>query len=155
MLEDLSEQIRLCLGRAEEAKRRAAAAKEPEARSDFLTMERSWLQLARSYQIGESVGTFIHSLPERPVLHPFDSETLVRQSAGAIFAKDRDTRMIVANPACLRIIGKPWADIRGRSDIEWHHDRVQAKAILANDRLIIESEQSHEYEEPFDTPLGH
>jgi len=155
MLENLSEQVRLCLERAAEAKRRAdEAEEEPEARSDFLTMERRWLLLARSYQIGASVDTFIHSPPDQPVLHPFDSRTLLRQSAGAIFAKDADSRMIVANPACLRIIGKPWADIRGRNDIEWHHDRVQAQTIVANDRLVIESEQAHEYEEPFDTPLG-
>ena len=154
MLENLSEQVRLCLERAEEAKQRADEAQDLEARSDFLTIQRHWLLLAHSYQIGESVDILVHSRPERAVLHPFDSHALLRQSAGAIFAKDAESRMIIANPACLRIIGKPWADIHGRSDIEWHHDRVQAQAIVANDRLVIESEQAHEYEEPFDTPLG-
>src|SRR5262245_5708354 len=99
MLEGLSEEIRLCFDRAAEAKRRADEAADPETRLDFLTIERRWLLLARSYQIGQSVDNFIHSLPERPVLHPFDSQTLLLQSAGAIFAKDADSRMIVANPA--------------------------------------------------------
>lgn len=77
------------------------------------------------------------------------------QSAGAaVYAKDTGSRMIFANQACLTLLGKSWTQMHGRSDVEWHLDRLQARAVLTNDQLVVESGQIHVYEEVFDTPVG-
>jgi hypothetical protein len=51
MLNNLSEQIRECLGHAEDCARRAGAQTDPKSKEDFLDMERRWLFLARSYNL--------------------------------------------------------------------------------------------------------
>jgi len=48
MLQNLSEEIRECLCRAEECKRLSKAALSPSAIEDYLNMEHRWLTLARS-----------------------------------------------------------------------------------------------------------
>jgi hypothetical protein len=48
LLENLRNEIRLCYERAAEAKQRADRVLDPEAKADFLNMERRWLLLARS-----------------------------------------------------------------------------------------------------------
>jgi len=48
MLQNLSEEIRECLRRAEECKRLSKTALTPSAIKDYLQMERRWLALARS-----------------------------------------------------------------------------------------------------------
>src|SRR5262245_25372039 len=58
MLNNLSEQVRLCYERAAEAKERAEQMLDPEAKADFLKMETRWLRLARSYQFGERLDDF-------------------------------------------------------------------------------------------------
>lgn len=58
MLQNLSEQIRLCYERAAEANQRAEEMTGPDAKADFLNIERCWLLLARSHQASESVGDF-------------------------------------------------------------------------------------------------
>jgi hypothetical protein len=47
VLENLSEKIRECHRHAEDCARQAAAQTDPEAKQDFLVMERRWLKLAR------------------------------------------------------------------------------------------------------------
>jgi len=59
LLQNLSDKIRLCYERAAEAKERADEMLAPEAKADFLNMERRWLLLARSYQFGERLGDFV------------------------------------------------------------------------------------------------
>ncbi len=58
MLQNLSEEISLCYERAAEAKQRADRLLDPEAKADFLNMERRWLLLARSYEFGERLDDF-------------------------------------------------------------------------------------------------
>jgi CheY-like chemotaxis protein len=58
VLQNLSEDIRLCYARAAEAKERADQMRDPEAKADFLNMERRWLLLARSYEFGERLDDF-------------------------------------------------------------------------------------------------
>jgi PAS domain S-box-containing protein len=58
MLNNLSEQIRNCYGRAEEARQQADATTDPALKATFLEMERRWLMLARSYGFTESLGDF-------------------------------------------------------------------------------------------------
>jgi hypothetical protein len=48
MLENLDQEVRECLRRAEESAERAKRAPNPDIRRDFLEMEGRWLKLARS-----------------------------------------------------------------------------------------------------------
>jgi PAS domain S-box-containing protein len=65
MLQNLSEQIRLCYARASEAKERAEETTDSEAKADFSNAERRWLLLARSYERSENLTDFIRAIPER------------------------------------------------------------------------------------------
>ncbi len=58
MLENLGQQVRECLRRAEESAERAKREPNPDIRRDFLEMEGRWLKLARSYQFLERLGSF-------------------------------------------------------------------------------------------------
>jgi hypothetical protein len=51
MLNNLSEQIRVCYRKAEDFARKAAAQTDPELKWDYLNLERRWLILARSYDL--------------------------------------------------------------------------------------------------------
>lgn len=66
-----------------------------------------------------------------------------------IYVKDRKNRLLYANPATLKTIGKPEAEILGRSEMEWHCDLQQAQAIMENDRRVMDSGQTEVMEETF------
>ena len=78
-------------------------------------------------------------------------KALTDSTTDLIFAKDREGRMIFANPATLRVIGKDWAEIRGRRDDEWHDRLDEAKSIIAHDRRVIETGKPEAFEENFTT----
>jgi PAS domain-containing protein len=65
MLEQLSDQIRVCYEHAAEAKAKADATNDPVLRAEFLDMERRWLTLARSYGYTESLEDFTTANSER------------------------------------------------------------------------------------------
>jgi hypothetical protein len=58
MLENLSEQVRECLRRAEDCAERVKREPNPSLKRDFLEMEGRWLKLARSYQFMEQLSSF-------------------------------------------------------------------------------------------------
>lgn len=58
MLEQFSDQIRMCYERAAEAKERADATNDPMLKAEFLNIERRWLTLARSYGFTQSLQDF-------------------------------------------------------------------------------------------------
>jgi hypothetical protein len=58
MLSNLSDQIRDCHHRAEEARQQADATTDATLKAIFLDMERRWLMLVRSYEFAESLGEF-------------------------------------------------------------------------------------------------
>jgi hypothetical protein len=59
MLNNLSENIRNCLQHAEDCGRKAAELPNVSPlRQDFLRLEKRWLELARSFEFGESLDTF-------------------------------------------------------------------------------------------------
>jgi len=68
MLQNLSEEIRECLHRAEECKRLSKTALTPSAIKDYLDMEQRWLKLARSYEFSERLSSFTaQSRSRRPI----------------------------------------------------------------------------------------
>jgi hypothetical protein len=65
MLSRVSEQIAYCLQRARESHDRADRATESTTQQECLDLERRWLMLARSYELGESVGHFAAHVQHR------------------------------------------------------------------------------------------
>ena len=72
---------------------------------------------------------------------------IVAAAPGLIYAKDRQSRMLLANGPVAAAVGKTWTEIAGRSDLEFMEDPTQAEAVLANDRKIMEQGQTVEVEE--------
>lgn len=73
---------------------------------------------------------------------------------GLIYAKDRESRLLYANPFCVEIIGQPLEAILGRSDVEWTQDKARAELIIANDRAVMEKGTAQTFEEVFVSPDG-
>jgi hypothetical protein len=65
MLEQLSDQIRMCYERAAEAKERANQTNYPALKAEFLDTEKRWLTLARSYGFTQSLEDFTAANSER------------------------------------------------------------------------------------------
>jgi PAS domain S-box-containing protein len=86
------------------------------------------------------------------------SETLLRaitdNSPDPIFLKDRDCRMMLANPATLAIIGKAAEEVIGRTDEEFYDDPATGQVINANDRRIMGSGRMEVVEEIVLGPSG-
>ena len=53
MLENLTDEFRVCLRHAKECARKAEEASRPNARENFLEMQRRWLRLAHRYQFAK------------------------------------------------------------------------------------------------------
>jgi PAS domain S-box-containing protein len=73
---------------------------------------------------------------------------------GVVYAKDRDGRMLVANRGTAELIGKPPTVFLGKTDAENLDDPVQAAAIMATDRRIMQSGVAEQLEEEVRLPDG-
>ncbi len=73
--------------------------------------------------------------------------TIAETAPAMIYAKDREGRMLLANRPALGVIGKPWEDVQGRTDLEFLPDSLQAAAVVANDRRLMQSGQALQLEE--------
>jgi len=65
MLQNLSEEIRECLRRAEECRRMAKTALTPFAIKDYLEMEQRWFALAHGYEFTERLSRFTEPFRKR------------------------------------------------------------------------------------------
>jgi PAS domain S-box-containing protein len=87
-----------------------------------------------------------------------ESEALLRAMSEGIpdplFIKDRESRMVLANPATLRVIGKPPEQVIGKRDSEFYDDPAASQAVMANDRRVMESGQAEAIEENVPTADG-
>ena len=71
-----------------------------------------------------------------------------------IYIKNRDSQLLLANPAVLKIVGKPAEQILGHSDDEFFDDPEIGTVIVATDRRIMESGRPETVEEIVQTPQG-
>jgi PAS domain S-box-containing protein len=71
-----------------------------------------------------------------------------------IFAKDINSRMVFANQAVLKTMGKSWEDIRGKSDDQWHDNLDEGRTIVAADARIMAQGTSESLEEVVTTADG-
>ncbi|MGH2413084.1 MAG: PAS domain S-box protein, partial [Microcystaceae cyanobacterium] len=71
-----------------------------------------------------------------------------------IYVKDRQGYLVMANPATIRVIGKPQAEIIGKTEFDFLSNREEAESIRSNDRRVMESGQAEVFEEPVQVPSG-
>ena len=64
-----------------------------------------------------------------------------------IFVKDRESRVLLANPATLELIGKPAEQVLGKKDTEFYDEPEVGRAIIENDRRVMETGQAQVIEE--------
>lgn len=85
-----------------------------------------------------------------------DSEALLRaigeSTADLLYAKDRQHRIIYANPATLAAVGRSLEDLLGNDEREWHNNLEEAEAIIANDDRVMASGETLRMDEIFTTP---
>ena len=81
-------------------------------------------------------------------------ETVTNSTQDLIFAKDREGRMLFANAATQRTVGKSMDELMNQTEAQWHSDADQAAAIMAIDRQIMASGKPHSVEEVFTGPQG-
>ncbi len=81
-------------------------------------------------------------------------EAFVEAVPGVVYAKDREGRMLVANRGTSELIGKPPEAYLGRTDAEFLDDPEQGRAVMENDRRIMESGVAEQVEEPISLPDG-
>jgi PAS domain S-box-containing protein len=73
----------------------------------------------------------------------------------AIYVKDLDSRLLMVNPATVRLMGKPLEQLIGHTDEEFFDDPAIAHSILEHDRALIRRGQPQVFEETVETPSGH
>ena len=79
-------------------------------------------------------------------------ETVIKMTPDLIYVKDLDSKALLRNPAAL--FGRTWQEVQGLKEAEWHNDPDEAAQVVANDRRVIETGESMQFEERFTTPLG-
>jgi PAS domain S-box-containing protein len=79
--------------------------------------------------------------------------TLTDSIPDPVFAKDDQSRMLFANPATLKAIGKPAQDVLGRSDRDFF-DEETAGRMLENDRRVMATGEVMTVEEHVEDPSG-
>ena len=87
-----------------------------------------------------------------------ESEALLRvvvyDNPDPIFLKDRNSRILLANPATMAIVEKSPEEVIGKTDEEFYDDPEIGRAIMANDRRIMESNHTEVIEETTIGPTG-
>jgi PAS domain S-box-containing protein len=79
---------------------------------------------------------------------------VIEGTTNLVCVKDQQGRVIIANSAMTRFIGKPESEIIGKSDLELVADARQAAKILENDRRIMATGDSQTVEETGEGPAG-
>jgi PAS domain S-box-containing protein len=64
-----------------------------------------------------------------------------------IYVKDHEGRQLLVNRQFAELVGRPMNEIVGRVDSEVFGDHLFLKQIAANDRTVLETGQTHEFEE--------
>lgn len=81
-------------------------------------------------------------------------KAILEATPNPIYLKDKDSRIILANPATLEALGKSPDEVIGKSDIEFIDNTETAKALMENDRTVMKSGITFVVEEYLNTPQG-
>jgi len=71
-----------------------------------------------------------------------------------VYVKDLQGRMLLVNPALLQLVNLPQSEVIGLTSLDFHQPREAAEQVMANDRYVISTGQTCEFEELLDTPEG-
>jgi PAS domain S-box-containing protein len=71
-----------------------------------------------------------------------------------IFLKDRECRLVMANPAMLRAVGKSAEQVLGKTAREFVDDPEGVRAMMENDRRVMETGVAESLEEALAGPGG-
>jgi PAS domain S-box-containing protein len=86
------------------------------------------------------------------------SEALLRSvtdnSPDPIFLKDCDSRMLLANPATLAVMGKKAEEVIGKIALDVFSEPEIGRIMIDNDRRVMDSGQTQVFEETVPTPRG-
>jgi PAS domain S-box-containing protein len=80
---------------------------------------------------------------------------IIESTPDMVFVKDRDSRLLLANPAMFNVIGVAAGKAIGRTDRELYADPAAAQAVMENDRRVMASGKSEAFEERIPTPQGY
>jgi PAS domain S-box-containing protein len=72
---------------------------------------------------------------------------IIQQSADPIYIKDRESRVVMANPAYIERAGKPAEQILGKNNLDFFDDKALAQIVIENDRKLIARGEAFEFEE--------
>jgi PAS domain S-box-containing protein len=75
-------------------------------------------------------------------------------SPDPIFLKDRDCRMLLANPATLAALHKRAEEVLGKADDEFYDDPAIGRRMMDNDRRVMETGRTEVIEEVVPGPSG-
>jgi PAS domain S-box-containing protein len=145
MLEQFSDQIRLCYERAAEAKERADATNDQALKAEFLNSEERWLTLARSYGFTKSLEAFSAENSERRRKFDERLRSIFENSDDAIITENLDGIISSWNKSAERLYGYTAEEVIGKpiAILIPPERQNEESAILA---LIRRGEHVHHYE---------
>ncbi len=88
----------------------------------------------------------------------YESQALLRAvmegTPDPIYVKDRESRILMANPALSKVAGKPIEEILTKADGEYYGDPAVGRVLRDHDLHVMDSGQSTTTEETVPTPRG-
>ncbi|WP_334183121.1 PAS domain-containing protein [Novosphingobium sp.] len=81
-------------------------------------------------------------------------EAFIEAVPGVVYAKDREGRMMVANRGVSELVGKPIAEIIGRTDRETLDNSAEAAGVMQRDAAIMAGDEAVQIEEQVSYPDG-
>ncbi len=82
-------------------------------------------------------------------------QAVMEGTSDPIFVKDRDSRILLANPALARVAGKPLTEIIGKTDTEYYGDAAIGQMLREHDLQIMARSENAIFEETVRTPEGY
>jgi hypothetical protein len=118
MLQNLSDHVKNCLERAEEAGRRAKETGDPVRNADFLNLEKSWRVLARSFEFVERLERLLHNYSTNRALEwqPIATAPFDRDLELAIFGGEVPHALVFPS---RRVLGG-WIDAESKERLDLH-----------------------------------
>jgi len=81
-------------------------------------------------------------------------EAFIEAVPGVVYAKDRQGRMMVANRGAAQLVGRPIADIIGKTDLETLGNSAEAAGVMERDAAIMTGGEVTQIEEQVSYPGG-
>jgi|GEM_PF-740986 len=81
-------------------------------------------------------------------------DTVLKGTPNAIYIKDLESRMLLANAATIKSFGQKESDIIGKTDYEYIDDKETAASMIHNDTIVMDCGETRIFEERLKTPDG-